>query len=148
MKALTGMFLLLLLKPVIAEVYQWRDEHGRLQFSDSPPPQQLGKTSPKVETIKLEPISEVQSVKPKAGFTSTGRWREKEAAAKSRKKQRRLEREREERRMAAKKRRCKSARSKYRSNQMKSLSANSLSSLRNKHAKRDRLKQQMKENCR
>ncbi|MCH2039402.1 MAG: DUF4124 domain-containing protein [Saccharospirillaceae bacterium] len=147
MKLLTGMLLLLLLTPVMAEVYQWRDEHGRLQFSDSPPAQQSGKDTLRVETIKLEPITEIQSVKPKVSLTPAGRWREKEAAAKSRKKNRRLEREREARRSAANKRRCKNARSKYRSHQMKPVAAGSLSSLRKKHARRERLKQKMKAYC-
>lgn len=147
MKVLTGMFVLLLLSPVMAEVYQWRDEHGRLQFSDSPPTQKLGTPSPEVEQIKLVPITEIQSITPENTLTSPSDWQKKEAAAKARKKKRRLEREKEKRRIAANKRRCKNVRAKYRNHQMKPLSANSLSSLRKKHETRDRLKQKIKEYC-
>lgn len=49
---LYGLLLCLLLPTLAqAEIYQWRDEHGRLQFSDEPPDKKPA------ETVTLKPAS-------------------------------------------------------------------------------------------
>lgn len=46
-----GLLVLITAPMVHAEIYQWRDEQGNLQFSDSPPDDK------KAETVDLKPIS-------------------------------------------------------------------------------------------
>lgn len=132
---------------VSAEIYQWKDEHGRIQFSDSPPKEKLGQNKPDVTQVELKPITEIQSVKPAKGLQSDSGWREREASAKARKKARRLEKERLARKAEARKRRCKKARANYRTFQARPYGATDLNAMRAKRAKRDRLKQRIKDNC-
>jgi len=138
---------LVLILPASAEIYQWKDEHGRIQFSDSPPKEKLGQNKPDVTQVELKPITEIQSVKPAKGLQGDSGWREREASAKARKKARRLEKEKLARKAEARKRRCKRARANYRSFQSRPYGSTDLNAIRTKRAKRDRLKQRMKDNC-
>lgn len=142
----TFLMLWLVATVVSAEVYQWRDERGRLQFSDSPP--EAGLTNrPSVKTIELQPLVETQSVAPKPSVFGDSYWRDKELSARKNKQQRRLERERKEKQQMDKQRRCQKTRSQYRAFRLKTLSAKSLEALRKKRDRGARLKRLIKEYC-
>ena len=126
-----------------AEIYQWRDEHGRLQFSDSPPA--ASDSAQEVQQRKLEPLEEIGTVKPRA--THSTNWRAQEQSAYKRKKRNRLKQERNERAKERKRQRCKQARSRYRSFQARRYGATDMNSIRQKRATRDRLKRRMKDAC-
>ena len=135
--------LLLAAYPALAEVYQWRDSHGRLQFSDKPPAELTPNQA--VEVRQLEPLPASQSVAPPAFHNSD--WRAKEQQAYRNKKQRRLKQERLAKQAKKKKEACKKARSRYRTFQAKPYGSTSLEAIRKKRERRDKLKARMRRAC-
>ena len=121
--------------PVHAEVYQWRDENGRLHFSDEPPDGQ------KSEQVDLKPAS---GYSPPSAHREAGRYVVQDSMRKHRSSgpSRALKSYRtqeEASRKARRKASCRSARDRYRN-----------ISVRNGWAyreKKDRLRKRIKEYC-
>lgn len=144
-----SLILLMVSETSVAEIYQWKDENGKIQFSDSPPKRKYKQPSPEVTRLKITPVTQVQSIRPKEiDDYQKDNWKKREESARKQKKKRRQERER----LAKKKRKndklCDKARIKYRQFTTKATGRTDLASLRKKREKRDTLKGKIKRYCR
>ncbi len=145
---LAGVYgLLVLITALIhAEIYQWRDEQGNLQFSDSPPDDK------KAETVDLKPIS---GYSPTADHQRAGeRLAERSqyhrpvssSSSNYARAQKAKRTQREANAKASKQSRCASYRSSYRSSTLQRASTTSRARANAKAKKR--LRGKIKEYCR
>lgn len=132
-----------------AEMYQWRDQHGRLQFSDKPPPSAVAVDSVPLPSaqgrsnwLTFTPPAVALDARDQANKTAASNERAKKHSKKSKLTQQQLLKQK-----AKRKQKCDSARQNYLAFVRKKYKKTDLASLKKRLAKRQRLDQKQKRWC-
>ena len=126
--------------PASAEIYQWRDQHGQLHFSDRAPENR------EHEIKDLAPISTYEYVIPDVKDESKARKARNQSRLESKKKQR-LADEKAARLKAGREKKCRQARQDYRSGEGRYRAQPGLDDLKKARRRIDAINERIKVYC-
>lgn len=131
---------ILMALPASAEIYQWRDQHGQLHFSDRAPENR------EHEIKDLAPISTYEYVIPDVKDESKARKARNQSRLESKKKQR-LADEKAARLKAGREKKCRQARQDYRSGEGRYRAQPGLEDLKKARRRIDAINERIKVYC-